>query len=82
MDLLHPGTFIAGEDPQSLTSSYTFIAKTTDYASRFKLVFSVCGDADGDNGDADGDNGGGGNAPFAFVGNGEIHLLVCMSFAS
>ena len=30
------------------TPSYTFTAKTTDYASRFKLVF-VCGDADGDN---------------------------------
>ena len=28
--------------------TYTFEAKTTDYASRFKLVFSVCGDADGD----------------------------------
>jgi hypothetical protein len=43
------------------TTSYTFTAKTTDYASRFKLVFSVSGDADGDN-----------EAPFAFVNNGNI----------
>ena len=37
---------IAGEDPQS-TPSYTFTAKTTDYASRFRLVFSsgVAGEA-------------------------------------
>jgi len=43
-------TLIAGEDPQSLTPSYTFTAKTTDYESRFKLVFaSVSEDADGDN---------------------------------
>ena len=42
---------------------YTFTAKTTDYASRFRLVFSAnpnCGDAIGD------------NAPFAYVSNGNI----------
>ena len=34
----------------SSTTFYTFTAKTTDYESRFKLVFaSVCEDADGDN---------------------------------
>ena len=38
----------------------TFTAKTTDYASRFRLVFSICGDANGDNG------------AFAFIGNGNI----------
>ena len=54
-------TLIAGEDPQSLTLSYTFQAKTTDYASRFRLVFSICGDANGDNG-----------APFAFISNDNI----------
>ena len=57
---------IAGEDPQS-THSYTFTAKTTDYASRFRLVFTAnpnCGDAIGD------------NAPFAYISNGEIRLLV------
>ncbi|MCR5659337.1 MAG: hypothetical protein K6G25_08440 [Bacteroidales bacterium] len=39
----------------STVPSYTFHARTTDYASRFRLVFSVCGDANGD------------NAPFAFI---------------
>ena len=43
IDLLvlnHEGV-IAGEDPQSPAPSYTFTAKTTDYESRFKLVFST-----------------------------------------
>ena len=43
--------------------NYTFTAKTTDYASRFRLVFSAnpnCGDAIGD------------NAPFAYISNGNI----------
>lgn len=35
------------------TPSYTFEGKTTDYASRFRLVFSASGDAD--------------DAPFAFI---------------
>ncbi|MBO6027152.1 MAG: InlB B-repeat-containing protein [Bacteroidales bacterium] len=49
------------------TPSYTFTAKTTDYASRFKLVFSD------DNNDFNPE----GNNDFAFIdGNGEIHLLV------
>ena len=73
IDLLHPatlitgdasfregGTLIAGEDPQSPTPSYTFTAKTTDYESRFKLVFAadeaVCEP----------------DAPFAFISNGSI----------
>ena len=30
-------------------ASYTFTAKTTDYESRFRLVFSTSGDANGDN---------------------------------
>ena len=41
--------------------SYTFTAKTTDYASRFCLVFSIGGNANGDN-----------EATFAYVCNGEI----------
>jgi len=46
-------------EPVEGPASYTFTAKTTDYASRFKLVFaSVCEDADGD------------NEPFAFYSNG------------
>ena len=45
VDLLSPEGVIAGEDPQSPMPSYTFTAKTTDYESRFKLVFST-NDAD------------------------------------
>ena len=41
-------------------ASYTFTAKTTDYESRFKLVFSASADANGD------------NEAFAFVNNGNI----------
>ena len=39
IDLLHSNAVIAGEDQQS--PSYTFYAKTTDYASRFRLVFAA-----------------------------------------
>ena len=69
VDLLSPAGFPlckGGQggfnEPQQAT--YTFTAKTTDYASRFRLLFSpICGDANGD------------NAPFAFVSNGEIVLI-------
>ena len=43
-----------------VSTTYTFEGKTTDYASRFRLVFSVCGDANGD------------NETFAFINNGNI----------
>ncbi|MBR6930664.1 MAG: T9SS type A sorting domain-containing protein [Bacteroidales bacterium] len=43
--------------------SYTFEAKTSDYASRFRLVFSVCGDADGD------------SETFAFFSNGNWIII-------
>lgn len=56
MDLLVP-------NPDEGPASYTFTAKTTDYASQFKLVFSVSGDADGD------------DAPFAFINNGNIIVI-------
>ncbi len=56
VDLLVP-------NPNEGPASYTFTAKTTDYASRFKLVFSVSGDADGD------------DAPFAFISNGNIIIV-------
>ena len=46
------------------SASYTFTAKTTDYESRFRVVFSICEDANGD------------NDSFAFISNGEIRLLV------
>ena len=39
-------------------ATYTFTAQTTDYASRFRLVFSVCEDAS--------------DAPFAYISNGNI----------
>ena len=45
-------------------ASYTFTAKTTDYESRFRVVFSISEDANGD------------NDSFAFISNGEIRLLV------
>lgn len=62
MGYLHLIDNLTGADVDLLTtSSYTFSAKTTDYASRFRLVFStVCEDADSD------------NASFAFISNGNI----------
>ena len=45
------------------TPCYSFEARTTDYASRFKLVFSVCEDTDD------------GNETFAFISNGKIIVL-------
>ena len=64
LDYLHLIDNLTGNDIDLLqTPDYTFSVKTTDYASRFRLVFSVCGDADGDM-----------DAPFAFVSNGEIIL--------
>lgn len=56
VDLLVP-------NPNEGPASYTFTAKTSDYASRFKLVFSVCVSADGD------------DAPFAFINNGNIIIV-------
>ena len=48
---LHLIDNMTGNDVDMLAiPSYTFEAQTTDYASRFKLVFStICEDADGDN---------------------------------
>ncbi len=58
---LHLIDNLTGADVDLLAEpSYTFEAKTSDYASRFKLVFSACGDADGD------------NETFAFISNGNI----------
>ena len=44
--------------------SYTFTAKTTDYASRFRLVFST--PADGPSAD---------EQPIAYYADGEIHIV-------
>ena len=62
IDLLHPNAVIAGEDPQSPTPSYTFTAKTTDYASRFRLVFAADGSAAPDQ-------------SFAYYADGEIVIV-------
>ena len=66
VDLLSSSLRAERSNPEQL-ATYTFTAKTTDYASRFRLVFSICGDANGDNGDADGDH-----ALFAYISNGKI----------
>ena len=52
-----------GRGDSNTQASYIFTAKTTDYASRFRLVFSVCEDADGN------------DAPFAFINNGNIIII-------
>ena len=63
LDYLHLIDNMTGADVDLLASpTYTFEAKATDYASRFRLVFSnksICEDTDSDN-------------AFAFISNGEI----------
>ena len=51
---------LRGGQGESKQPSYTFTAKTTDYESRFRLVFSICEDANDD------------NEAFAFISNGNI----------
>ena len=67
VDLLTPAgssPSLRGQGGVNQPTSYTFTAKTTDYPSRFKVVFaSVCGDADGD------------NETFAFNNNGNWIIL-------
>lgn len=64
LDYLHLIDNLTGEDVDFLaTPSYTFEAKTSDYASRFRLLFAPIGE------DADSDN-----APFAFISNGNITI--------
>ena len=55
-------------------AEYTFEARTTDYESRFKLVF-VCGDANDDNGSLGLDN-------FAFINNGNVIITADMDDAT
>ena len=60
MGYLHLIDNLTGADVDLLTtSSYTFSAKTTDYASRFRLVFSTSENTDGD-------------TAFAFISNGNL----------
>ena len=50
MEYLHLIDNLTGTDVDLLiTQNYTFVSKSSDYASRFCLVFSVYGDVDGDN---------------------------------
>ena len=65
LDYLHLIDNMTGEDVDLLaTPSYTFEGKTTDYASRFRLLFApICEDADGD------------NDIFAYYADGEIRLV-------
>ena len=64
MEYLHLIDNLTGSDVDLLVSpSYTFTAKTDDYASRFRLVFSANDDNENNN-------------DFAFISDGEIHLLV------
>ena len=64
LNYLHLIDNLTGNEVDLLaTHNYTFEAKTTDYASRFKLVFSICEDADG------------GNDSFVFASNGQLHIL-------
>lgn len=61
LDYLHLIDNMTGADIDLLVSpTYTFDAKTSDYASRFRLVFSANGYADGD------------DEAFAFINNGDI----------
>ena len=70
LDYLHLVDNMTGTDIDLLSSlrsngamEYSFEAKTTDYASRFRLVFSNCGDAIGD------------IDTFAYYANGEIVIV-------
>jgi len=62
MDYLHLIDNMTGKDVDLLaTPSYTFESKTSDYASRFRLVFSASGDTNNEDEES-----------FAFVSNGNI----------
>ena len=64
LDYLHLIDNLTGDEVDLLaTPGYSFEAKTSDYESRFRLVFSDCGDAVGD------------NEAFAFVNNGDIVIM-------
>jgi hypothetical protein len=71
LDYLHLIDNMTGMDVDLLaTPSYTFEAKTTDYASRFKLLFS------------NGEDTVGNDETFAYYANGEIHLVKSCQGAS
>ena len=65
VDYLHLIDNMTGDDIDLLAASnYTFTAKSTDYASRFRLVFAPTEENLNNN-----------DAPFAFVSNGEIVVV-------
>ena len=77
LDYLHLIDNMTGADIDLLQQAkYNFTAKTTDYASRFRLVFASTGSANND------PAGSASDAPFAYVSNGEIHLVETQNFAS
>ncbi|MBR7022783.1 MAG: C10 family peptidase [Bacteroidales bacterium] len=66
LDHLHLIDNMTGDDVDLLAkTSYTFEAKTTDYASRFRLVFAA----------DDASTGSASDATFAYVSNGEIVVV-------
>ena len=63
LDYLHLIDNITGANVDLLASpTYTFTGKTSDYASRFRLVFNAGG----------GSTGSASDAPFAYINNGNI----------
>ena len=67
---LHLIDNMTGSDIDCLQQTeYTFTAKTTDYASRFRLVFDYTGIEE------DGYGSSTGSGTFAYYADGEIHLL-------
>ena len=67
VDYLHLIDNMTGANIDLLQQTkYTFAAKTTDYASRFRLVFSNCEDTIGGNDD---------DGAFAYISNGEIVVV-------
>ena len=65
LDYLHLIDNMTGADVDLLANpSYTFTAKTTDYESRFRLMFSASGASEDTC-----------EPSFAFFGNGQLHIL-------
>jgi hypothetical protein len=78
---LHLIDNITGADIDCLTTDeYRFTSKTTDYKSRFRLVFDYTGI--GENGEDGPSTGSGTVETFAYYANGEIHLTQMYDNAS
>ena len=87
VDLLSPAGFPLSNGGQGgfnepRQAEYTFTAKTTDYPSRFRLMFaSTPSTGSGADGSAT-DSASTDETVFAYVSNGEIHLVETQNFAS